>query len=111
MSDTRFVIAGVALIFAGIIVMGSLGHEFRSATLEADEFGTCYEYSETEPPRKTECSYKVADQALFFGGVISLVGGGVVALIKGIRGSWDSNVRPGDMVGPSDDKRQDGAAG
>ncbi len=41
---------------------------------------------------------------------MSLVGIGVIALIKGLRGDWDNKVNPEDMVGPSrnqDDETED----
>jgi len=31
MSDMRFIILGVALIFVGIIVLGAFGHEYQAA--------------------------------------------------------------------------------
>jgi hypothetical protein len=37
---------------------------------------------------------------LFFGLVVSLIGAGIFALIKGVRGKWDQDVKPEDMVGP-----------
>jgi len=34
MSDMRFIIIGVALIFVGIIVLGAFGHDYQSETIE-----------------------------------------------------------------------------
>ena len=31
MSDMRFIILGVALIFVGVIVLGAFGHEYQAA--------------------------------------------------------------------------------
>jgi len=33
--------------------------------------------------------------------VMGLVGAGIVSLVKGARGKWDQDVKPEDMVGPS----------
>ena len=76
------------------------GHEYQSATLESDEFGTCYEYSDNSAPIEINCSYKVFDQSVFFGIVIGFIVVGIVALIKGIKGDWDNKVKPEDVVGP-----------
>jgi hypothetical protein len=32
--------------------------------------------------------------------VIVLIGGGIISLIKGVKGRWDQDVKPDDMVGP-----------
>jgi len=66
MSDMRFIILGIVLIFVGFIILGTFGHEYQAATLEADEFGTCYEYFEDKPPSKINCSFKIMDQTVFF---------------------------------------------
>lgn len=100
MSDMRFTIIGIALIFVGFIILGSLGHQYQATTLESDEFGTCYEYFDDKPPQEINCSFKIMDQVLFFGLVIGFIGSGIVALVKGAKGDWDNKVRPEDMVGP-----------
>lgn len=99
MSDTRFVILGVALIFVGFLVLGIFGGNFRTGNIEMMEFGDCYDYSQ-EPPTPLNCSYKMLDQSIFFAIVIAILGGGVISLIKAVRGKWDSEVKPEDMVGP-----------
>ncbi len=100
MSDTRFIILGVGLIFAGFLVLGIFGEQYYEASVEASEFGDCYEYFEDKPPVPVKCSSKVFDQSLFFGFVLGLVGSGVIALVKGARGDWDQRLRPEDMLGP-----------
>ena len=67
MSDMRFIILGVALIFVGVIVLGAFGHEYQAATIESNEFGTCYEYSYDKPPQKFNCQLKILNQKDFFG--------------------------------------------
>ncbi len=100
MSDTRFIIIGAALIFAGIITLGAFGHEYHAATIESDEFGTCLKYSDGKEPVAVDCSFKIFNQVAFFALVIGLVAAGAIALVKGSRGDWDSKVGPEDMAGP-----------
>jgi len=40
---------------------------------------------------------------MFFALVIALIGSGIVSLIKGVRGKWDQDVKPEDMLGPGGD--------
>ena len=100
MSDMRFTIIGVALVFVGFIVLGVFGHEYQAATLESNEFGTCYEYHDDREPVEINCSFKIFDQTLFFAVVIGFIGAGIIALVKGAKGDWDNKVKPEDMVGP-----------
>ena len=100
----RFVIIGIGLIFAGFLILGGFGQNYQAATLESNEFGTCYEYSDNLPPVEINCSFKIFDQTLFFGIVISFIGAGVISLIKGVRGDWDNKVKPEDMVGPGNNQ-------
>ncbi len=100
MSDMRFTIIGVALIFVGIIILGGFGHNYQGATLESNEFGICYEYSNNKAPVEINCSIKIVDQILFFTLIIGFVGAGIIALVKGAKGNWDNKVKPEDMAGP-----------
>ncbi len=123
MSDMRFILAGVALIFAGFVVLGVLGDRYSGAFVESGEFGTCYEYADEStyvegpredallppwgegvreeiPPREVDCADKIRAEVLFLSLVIGIIGAGAVALVKGMRGDWDSRVRPEDIVGP-----------
>ena len=108
MSDIRFIMIGAGLVFAGFVVLGIFGENFQTANIESEEFGTCFEYSEDREPIPIECSEKTIDQSVFFAVVIALIVGGALGLIKGMRGDWDSKVKPEDMVGPSRDNRNDG---
>ncbi len=107
MSDMRFIILGVALVFVGVIVLGAFGHEYQAATFESNEFGTCYEYSDDSPPVEINCSFKIFDQTLFFALVVGFIAGGVISLIKGTRGDWDNKVKPEDVVGPGKNNDSD----
>ena len=100
MSDIRFTMIGVALIFVGFVILGVFGNNYQAATIESNEFGTCYEYSDDKAPIEIDCSDKIIDQTLFFGLIMGFVGAGIIALIKGVRGNWDNKVKPEDRVGP-----------
>jgi len=101
MSDMRFVIIGIVLVFVGFLILGVFGGHFQAATIESSEFGTCYEYFEDKPPTEINCSFKIFDQTVFFGTIIGFIIAGIIALIKGVRGDWDNKVNPEDMVGPN----------
>jgi hypothetical protein len=106
MSDMRFVIIGIGLIFAGFITLGGFGNNFQAATLESNEFGTCYEYSDDAPPMEINCSFKIFDQTVFFAFVLAFIVAGIISLIKGVRGDWDNKVKPEDMVGPGNNQNE-----
>lgn len=107
MSDMRFIIIGIGLIFVGVIILGAFGHDYQAATFESNEFGTCYEYSEDNPPVEINCSFKIFDQTLFFALVIGFIGAGIISLVKGVRGDWDNKVKPEDMAGPGRRENED----
>jgi len=107
MSDMRFIIAGIALVFAGFLILGVFGNNFQAATLESNEFGTCYEYSDGSPPIEINCSFKIFDQTIFFGLVLGFIATGIISLVKGARGDWDNKVKPEDMVGPGNNQKDD----
>jgi hypothetical protein len=104
MSDMRFIIIGIVLMFIGFLILGGFGHNYQAVTLESNEFGTCYEYSDNFPPVEIDCSFKILDQATFFGSVLGFVAIGVIFLIKGVKGDWDNKVKPEDMVGPGNNQ-------
>ena len=107
MSDMRFIMIGIALIFVGFIILVVFGHNYQAATLESNEFGTCYEYSSDKAPVEISCSFKIIDQMLFFALIIGFTGTGIIALIKGVKGNWDNKVKPEDMVGPGKRDNED----
>jgi len=100
MSDMRFTMIGIVLIFVGFIILGVFGHNYQAATFESNEFGTCYEYSDEKIPVEVSCSFKIFNQTLFFALIIGFIGAGIIALVKGVKGNWDNKVKPEDMVGP-----------
>ena len=100
MSDTRFIILGVGLIFAGIIILSVFGAQFDEITMQ-EEFHVCYEYHADTLPTEIDCSVASQNKIVIFAIVVLLIACGIVSLIKGIKGEWDQNVKPEDMVGPS----------
>lgn len=100
MGDIRFSMIGIGLIFAGFIILGIFGGNYQSASIESEEFGTCYRYHEDTEPVSVSCADAMAEQAAFLGVIAALVAAGIASLVKGVRGDWDSKVRPEDMVGP-----------
>ena len=100
MSDTRFIILGVGLIFAGIIVLTVFGAQFDEITLQ-EEFRECYEYHTDAPPTEIDCDAAFQSKMFIFAIVALLIACGIASLVKGIKGRWDQDVKPEDMVGPS----------
>ena len=100
MSDTRFIILGVGLIFAGIIVLTVFGAQSDEITLQ-EEFSECYEYHADAPPTEIDCDVAFQNKLIIFAIVALLTICGIVSLVKGIRGRWDQDVKPEDMVGPN----------
>ncbi len=97
----RFVIIAIVLVFVGVIILGAFGHDYQAATIESNEFGTCFDYSNDKVPVEIDCSLKILDQTLFFALIIGFIGAGIIALVKGTKGNWDNKVKSEDMVGPS----------
>ena len=99
MSDTRFIILGVGLIFAGIIFLSVFGNQSIEITLQ-EGFTECFEYHDDAPPTEIDCDTAFENKMLFFAITVLLILCGIVSLVKGIKGRWDQNVKPEDMVGP-----------
>ena len=100
MTDTRFIILGVGLIFAGIIILTVLGAHIDEITLQ-EEFRECYEYHIDAPPSEIDCDAAFQSKMVIFAIVVLLIISGIASLVKGIKGRWDQDVKPEDMVGPS----------
>ena len=100
MSDTRFIILAVGLIFAGIILLAVFGAQFDEITMQ-EEFRECYEYHTDTPPTEIDCDLAFQNKIIIFAIVVLLITCGIASLVKGIRGRWDQNVKPEDMVGPN----------
>ncbi len=91
-------------IFSGFLILGVFGHDYQIVNIEASEFGKCYQYHDDKEPVGIDCSSKLFDQVLFFIIVAVLIVGGIISLIKGIKGKWDNEVKSKDMMGPGGDK-------
>ena len=100
MSDMRFIMIGLATITVGFIILGVFGAQFTEITVQTNEFSECYKYTEEQPPEKIECDEYIQDKNILFGIVIGIVSGGVIALLKGVKGRWDQDIKSEEMVGP-----------
>ena len=100
MSDTRFIILGLVLVFVSFLILGIFGRPFSEFTIQANEFGDCFDYTEDGRAIPVDCSLILENKLILFGGVFVLIGGGIIALIKGVRGRWDQDIKSDEMVGP-----------
>ena len=48
---------------------------------------------------------RLQSRNLMFVVVIGILAVGGIALVKGIRGTWDNDVKPEEMLGPGGDKK------
>lgn len=99
MSDIRFTMLGIALVFVGFLVFGVFGQQYYNLSIQAQEFGDCYEFEDGNQV-EIDCYVAAANKAAFFALVLGLIGGGVFFLVKGTRGRWDQDVKPQDKLGP-----------
>jgi hypothetical protein len=99
MSDIRFTLIGVGLVFAGFIVLGVFGQDHYNFAIQEREFGDCFTYEDGKQV-EVRCNERMQDRAIFFGLVLSIIGAGIFFLVKGVKGKWDQDVKPQDKVGP-----------
>ena len=99
MSDTRFIILGIGLIFSGIIFLSVFGSQSTELALQ-EGFSKCFEYYDDSPPTEIDCDAASENKMITFAITTLLIVCGIIALVKGMKGSWDQNVKPEDMVGP-----------
>ncbi|HSF28037.1 MAG TPA: hypothetical protein VLA53_03305 [Nitrosopumilaceae archaeon] len=102
MSDTRFIMLGIVLVFVGFLVLGIFGRPFLEFTVQVNEFGNCVDYTENGAV-SVDCSVIMQDKMVFFGVVMGLISSGIVSLVKGYRGRWDQDVKSDEMLGPKKD--------
>ena len=98
-SDTRFIILGIGLIFSGIIFLSVFGSQSTEIALQ-EGFSKCFEYHDDSPPTEIDCDIASESKMITFAITALLIACGIVSLVKGMKGSWDQNVKPEDMVGP-----------
>ena len=99
MSDTRFIILGIGLIFSGIIFLSVFGSQSTELALQ-EGFSKCFEYYDDSPPTEIDCDAASENKMIIFAITTLLIVCGIIALVKGMKGSWEQNVKPEDMVGP-----------
>ena len=105
MSDIRFIMIGVAALSIGFIVMALFGTQYQDITIQTKEFSECYDFTDENLPVKIDCDKELQERNFIFAIVIGILIGGGVALFKGIRGAWDNDVKPEEMLGPGGDKK------
>jgi len=98
-SDTRFIIIGIGLIFSGIIFLSVFGSQSTEISLQ-EGFSKCFEYHDDSPPTEIDCDTASETKMVIFAITALLIICGIVSLVKGMKGGWDQNVKPEDMVGP-----------
>ena len=99
-SDTRFIILGIGLVFSGIIFLSVFGSQTTEISLQ-EGFSECFEYHDDSPPTEIDCDTATENKMMIFAITALLIVCGIVSLVKGIKGRWDQDVKPEDMVGPS----------
>lgn len=102
MSDTRFVILGTILVFAGFLLLGIFGRSVGFMVFE-EESGKCYNFDQTNSDMLVDCNSMFQNKLFLFSLVLILIVSGILSLVKGIRGRWDQNVKNDEMVGPKND--------
>ena len=105
MSDIRFVMIGIVVLSVGFIVMAVFGTQYQDITVQTKEFSECYDYTDENVAVKIDCDKQLQSRNLMFAGVVGILAVGVISLAKGIRGTWDNDVKPEEMVGPGGDKK------
>ena len=98
-SDTRFIILGIGLVFSGIIFLSVFGSQSTEISLQ-EGFSKCFEYHDDSPPTEIDCDVASENKMITFAITTLLIVCGIVSLVKGVKGGWDQNVKPEDMVGP-----------
>ena len=98
-SDTRFIIIGIGLIFSGIIFLSVFGSQSTEISLQ-EGFSKCFEYHDDSPPTEIDCNAAAENKMIIFAITSLPIVCGIVSLVKGIKGKWDQDVKPEDMVGP-----------
>ena len=106
MSDIRFVMIGVVVLTVGFIVMAVIGNQYQDITVQTKEFSECYDYTDENVSVKVDCDKQLQSRNLMFVVVIGILTAGGIALVKGIRGTWDNDVKPEEMLGPGGDKKK-----
>ena len=105
MSDIRFVMIGIVVLSVGFIVMAVFGSQYQDITVQTKEFSECYDYTDENVAVKVDCDERLQSKNLMFVGIIGILAAGGISLVKGIKGSWDNDVKPEEMMGPGGNKK------
>ena len=105
MSDIRFIMIGVGVLSVGFIVMAVFGTQYQDITVQTKEFSECYDYTDENVAEEIDCDEHLQSRNLMFAIVMGILAGGGISLVKGIRGTWDNDVKPEEMLGPGGDKK------
>jgi hypothetical protein len=98
---------GVVVLSVGFIVMAVFGSQYQDITVQTKEFSECYDYTDENVAVKVDCDEQLQSRNLMFVAVIGILVAGGILLVKGIRGTWDNDVKPEEMLGPGGDKKDD----
>jgi hypothetical protein len=96
---------GVGVLSVGFIVMAIFGTQYQDITVQTKEFSECFDYTDEDIVVKIDCDKQLQNRNLMFTAVIGIMVAGGVSLVKGIRGTWDNDVKPEEMLGPGGDKK------
>ena len=96
---------GVAILSVGFIIMAVFGAQYQDITVQTKEFSECYDYTDENFEVKIDCEEQLQSRNLMFAVIIGVLIAGGLALLKGIRGTWDNDVKPEEMLGPGGDKK------
>ena len=99
MSDIRLIMIGSVILFVGLILAGMAGSKYSQISIQQEQFGDCYDYSSGNPIY-VNCTNAEDQALLYLAFALGLMGGGSYIIFRGIKGSWDQNVKSDEMLGP-----------
>ncbi len=105
MSDIRFVMIGIVVLSVGFIVMAIFGTQYQDITIQTKEFSECYDYTDENVAVEVDCDKQLQNRNLMFVVVIGVLAVGGISLVRGIKGTWDNDVKPEEMMGPGGDTK------
>ena len=80
-SDTRFIILGIGLVFSGIIFLSVFGGQSSEISLQ-EGFSKCFEYHDDSPPTEIDCDAASENKMIIFAFTAFLITCGIVSLVK-----------------------------
>ena len=85
MTNAGFIVVAGALILTGLLMINGYYNDPMRA-YEYEESGKCYRGYGEWSPDEVDCTSRTLERVIFFGIVLGLIAGGIVALIKGLNG-------------------------